>query len=1001
MSAHEPVRRKGAGRGTARQLAKLIATLCLALGPCAGAARGQQATPGTYAGFEGRTVSRVDISVGPSMNPEAFRPLIQQRAGEPFSAAAIQKSVTALQATKKFSQVQASIEPEESGLNVLFILQPTSYVGVISFPGATNAFSYTRLLQAVNIPEQSPYFEDLLAQGQKALVSFFHQEGYFTASVESEIERDDSHRIVNLIFHTDLGSRAKIGRISLEDVPEKEATQILGGLGSFWSKLKRHSLTPGRRYSPERIQRATEYIRNYLRGENRLAPTVRYLSPEYDAETNRAHLTFEVNPGPLVDVRVTGAHVSKGTLRREVPIYEEDTVDRDLVDEGERGLVNYFQSKGYFNVKIDTQYNEQPDRVTVDYNVDLGNRHHVKGVYFQGNRYFSGDRLEAITSIKKGRSFLGYMFTRGKFNEDLLGRSVDALTGLYKNAGFADVSINPKVADAVAAVNVTFQIAEGAQDKVGGIRVEGNRTQPLRVLSAGQPLDLQTGNPYSPYRLEQDRNQILATYFDLGYLNASFQSAVTPSADNPHLMNVVYTITEGPQGHISAVVPLGEKVTRPSFLQSMTEPNVSKGKPLSQGKFFTAESDLYKLNIFDWVSVKPLQPISDQTQDEVLVKVHESKRYTMDIGGGIEVIPRSGNIPVGTVALPGLPVIGLGSKFTVSQKSFFGPRFSFSLARHNMLGRAETATISTVVSRLDQSGAFTYADPRFVGSTWSSLFSLSAERSTVNPLYTAVLGQGSFQVEKSLDAQRTKNLIFRYSFQRTDLSNLIIPDLVPPQDQRVRLSTFSTEYLRDTRDNPLDAHHGVFQTFNFGITPTAFGSSANFVRLLGQTAFYIPVRPWLTWANDLRLGFAVPFAGSAVPLSERFFSGGADSLRGFPINGAGPQRPVQACSNPSDPSTCTLISVPVGGDMLFILNSEARFPIKLIPNLGGVFFYDGGNVYQNINFHQWMNDYTNTVGAGLRYRTPVGPIRFDVGYRLTSIPGVRATQYYVSIGQAF
>ena len=222
-----------------------------------------------------------------------------------------------------------------------------------------------------------------------------------------------------------------------------------------------------------------------------------------------------------------------------------------------------------------------------------------------------------------------------------------------------------------------------------------------------------------------------------------------------------------------------------------------------------------------------------------------------------------------------------------------------------------------------------------------------------------------------------------------------------PQDQHVRLSTVSAEYIRDSRDNPLDAHHGVYQTFDFGVTPTALGSSANFVRFLGQSAFYIPVKPWLVWANNFRLGLANPFVGSEVPLSERFFSGGADSLRGFPINGAGPQRPVSVCGNPGNPSSCTVISVPVGGNMIFIVNSEARFPTKIINNLGAVLFYDGGNVYSNISFKQFVDDYTNTVGIGFRYKTPVGPVRFDIGYRITSVPGVRATQYFVTLGQSF
>jgi outer membrane protein insertion porin family len=87
--------------------------------------------------------------------------------------------------------------------------------------------------------------------------------------------------------------------------------------------------------------------------------------------------------------------------------------------------------------------------------------------------------------------------------------------------------------------------------------------------------------------------------------------------------------------------------------------------------------------------------------------------------------------------------------------------------------------------------------------------------------------------------------------------------------------------------------------------------------------------------------------------------------------------------------------------MLFIVNSEARFPVKIINNLGAVVFYDGGNVYGNINLRQFVDHYTNTVGIGVRYRTPVGPIRFDIGYRLTAVPGVRATQYFVTLGQSF
>ena len=147
-------------------------------------------------------------------------------------------------------------------------------------------------------------------------------------------------------------------------------------------------------------------------------------------------------------------------------------------------------------------------------------------------------------------------------------------------------------------------------------------------------------------------------------------------------------------------------------------------------------------------------------------------------------------------------------------------------------------------------------------------------------------------------------------------------------------------------------------------------------------------------------GFNVRLNNSAI-LSLCFSRNGADSLRGFPMNGAGPQRPVTVCSHPADASTCTVISVPVGGEMLAILNSEARFPIPLKSGLGGVFFYDGGNVYSNINIHQFIDHYSNSIGFGIRYRTPVGPIRIDIGRNLSPIPGIKATQVFVTLGQAF
>ena len=218
--------------------------------------------------------------------------------------------------------------------------------------------------------------------------------------------------------------------------------------------------------------------------------------------------------------------------------------------------------------------------------------------------------------------------------------------------------------------------------------------------------------------------------------------------------------------------------------------------------------------------------------------------------------------------------------------------------------------------------------------------------------------------------------------------------------QNVRLSTVSATLIRDTRDKPLDAHHGSFSTLNLGITPTAFGSSANFAKLFGQYAYYKPLHA-IVLANSLRLGFAAPFANSFVPTSELYFSGGGTSLRGFPIDQAGPQRLVPFCNVLKGQAGCVNITVPVGGKQLLILNSEVRFPLYITKALGGVVFYDGGNVYSAINLPSLFDNYTNTVGVGLRYSTPIGPVRFDIGRNLNPVPGINAWQYYITVGQAF
>jgi outer membrane protein assembly factor BamA len=962
----------------------------------------QQTGQNNNVSYEGQTVAAVDLVANPIISIESLRPLVQQRTGEPYSIAKVEGTVAAMQETGRFSKVEVEVKPDPGGLHVTFILEPALYFAVFDFPGATKGFSYTRLLQVIDIPNQTPYRQGTVAEMEENLRSFFVSAGYFQAQVQPEPRFDETHMLANVVFHVNLGKRAKVGNVEVRGPEPAEANRLLHDTHSLWATARGASLTPGKSYTPKRIDSAIALMKRDLASHHHLASKVHLDQSLYHPETNHADIVIGVRPGPVVKVRVLGAKLSwlpflRGRqMKQLIPIFSEGTVDPDLIEEGRRNLIDFFQTKGYFDAKVTANFqNNEDSNVDVVYDVSRGSRHKVGTVAFRGNQHVDTHELLQQVAVKPHR----LARSRGKFSDKLLHQSLNTLTAYYKNRGYEEVKVDTDVVDREPNVYVTFQITEGPQTLVENLAIEGNAHISGLELAPKTGFKLRPGQPFAQNSLADDRSHIMAVYLDRGFLNSEFDSKVSALPNDAHRVNVTYKITEKQQVHVDEVLLLGNKRTRPSLMKKTA--NVSSERPLSEETSLTGESKLHDLGIFDWASIEPRRAITDQDNEDVLVKVHEAGNKEISYGFGLEVARRGGNLPSGTIALPGLPPISGGApNFTAAEKTFFSPRGSIGFTRYNVRGLAETASISALIARLDQRVLATYAQPHFPGSSWSSLYSASIERTTENPTFEARLGEGSWQLERPLNKDKTRRLQLRYRFRRTVLSNLLIPGLVLPQDQRVRLSTLSATWIRDTRDKPLDASRGFYETVDLGITSKFLGSSANFARLLGQASYYKPLGRTV-WANRITLGLAKSYGNSDVPTSERFFSGGETTLRGFPINGAGPQRTVPACTDPNNPATCVNLQVPVGGNQLFIFNSEFRFPLGIKEGLGAAVFYDGGNVYAPISIHDFIRNYTNTVGMGLRYKTPIGPIRFDIGRNLNPVPGVKAIQFYITLGQAF
>ena len=947
--------------------------------------------------YEGQNVTTIELAGQPDLNPQTLMPLLSQRAGEPFAQSKVDASVAALQQTAKFQGVEIEIRPDPDGVRVLFVLQPAIYFGVYEFPGAVNRFPYSRLLQVAEYPPRGAYTSVDIAHAQRALETFFRRNGYFQAEVRPEVQIDKVHGLANVIYHTTLNRRAKFGKVEISGTTPEETAHLQNVLRSWRARLRASAIRQGKTYSLKTLQNATQYLENDLMKQDHLAGQVKLIGANYDPQTNRADIQFNVTPGPLIHVKVQGAHLWSWTQRRLLPLYQQVGLDPELIQEGRKNLISHFQSKGYFDTKVDTQVQQQPDGETVLYQITKGPRHKVKQVNIAGNQHISDKELRSVLKVGKA-----HFFSRGQYSEKLVRSSVNNLKRVYEANGFSTVQVTPEVQNRNGNIAINFRVNEGPQDIVETLQLEGNTVPETQLAPHG--LKITAGQPYSTKRVDDDRNQIMAQYLRFGYLNVTFRQTAKPIGKDKHRLEVVYAINEGPRVETATVVTVGRKDTRQTLIDRTAQ--LKAGGPMREDELLTSESRLYNLGVFDWTEIDPRRQITTQTQEDVLVKVHEAKKNSLTYGFGFEVINRGGSIPSGTVALPNLPAVALPGSFKASEQTFWGPRGSVEYTRKNVRGKAETFTIAALAARLNQRGNISFTDPHFRSSDWASTLNLSGEHNSENPIFSSRLADFSFQLQRALNSDKTQTLFLRYGIKQTGLTHLLIPDLVPAQDQHVRLSTLSAIYTRDTRDNMLDALKGIYESVQFDFNPHVLGSSVDFAKLLAQAAYYKKIVGDVVWANSLRLGLEQPFAGSHVPLSEEFFSGGGSTLRGFPLNGAGPQREVSVCNNPADQSTCGKITVPVGGRQLFILNSEFRIPIKAdLPfvhqNLGVVGFYDGGNVYERIGFHDFWANYSNTVGLGLRYKTPVGPIRIDVGHNLNPPPGIKSTRFFITLGQAF
>jgi outer membrane protein assembly factor BamA len=405
---------------------------------------------------------------------------------------------------------------------------------------------------------------------------------------------------------------------------------------------------------------------------------------------------------------------------------------------------------------------------------------------------------------------------------------------------------------------------------------------------------------------------------------------------------------------------------------------------------------LYNLGIFTRVNIAPQNPDGTETEKTLVVEVEEAKRFTIGYGGGFE-----------TQRLA-------DSKNPNATSISVSPRGIFELGWGNFGGRAHTLSFKVRASTLQGRALLSYTAPNFLARRNLSfqLTGLAAKTRDIRT-FTSTRYEAIAQLEQKHSP--ITSFLYRYFYRKVlvDAKSLHIdPSQVPLFSQPTGISGVGITWVRDRRDNPVDPVKGRFWTADVVLAARQLGSRATFARIFFQNSSFTPIKKNLVFARSARIGIEKPFGGSSaldIPLPERYFAGGGNSLRGFALNQAGPRDPVTG--------------FPVGGLALLAFNQELRFPLRLpytSGHAGGAVFYDVGNVYSSasritVRYTPPPNDLnylSHTIGLGIRYATPVGPVRVDFGYQinpakflLPTAPGgvarLPSFQFFFSFGSGF
>ncbi len=712
-----------------------------------------------------------------------------------------------------------------------------------------------------------------------------------------------------------------------------------------------------------------------------------------DQQNGQWVVTYDVRERPFVrQVRIEGNEkIDTDEIEGMLRVRPTTILDPQRARQGVAEVKSAYEKKGYLDADI--RYETAPvgeNEVDVTVSVDEREPVRISSITFEGNRALDDGDLAKLMQTG-AKNFLTPLTGAGNLDREVLKTDGERLTAYYYENGYIDVRIDePAIERQADGLAVTIKIEEGEQYRFGTVRTAGETLPEVEGEGeAGREFAAQDGEIFKPSLLRGDIDAVTQTYGDLGYAFVN----VTPATDiNPatKTVDVTYTITRGPAVSIDRIEISGNTKTRDRVIRRELE--LQEQGQFSGTQLRRSQDRLRRLGFFEEVNITTRKADAEDKLD-VIVDVREGNTGAFSAGAGLS-----------------------------SGESFL---FNVRLSEQNLFGRGQALVFNADFGSIRRNISLSFTEPYFLDTpltvgldifNWELEFDDFTRGGTgggIRTLYPfPALGLDVIRLGPLGDASLVDTRFgLEYRLENAEISNVSrgAASIVKAQAGTSLTSSAIPRIFRDTRNNLLDPTSGSFQDFSVEIA--GLGGDSQYINAQSRARWYIPI--WeiprlgpLTFATGWNFGYGFGYGEDVeLPLFERYFPGGINSLRGFEVRSLGPRVSVYEQGEgiddqcPYGAGNCgrLLQRDVIGGSQQLIFNNELIFPIVQSLGVKGVFFSDIGNAFlasEGIAFA----DMRVSIGAGIRWLSPIGPLRIELGFPLNAQTGDEEQRVQFSFG---